>query len=333
MIASERVLDIFIQLLTQPTLQKSVLMERYHTSASSIQRDLQTIRRLLDDRADHRIEDPIQQVSKGVYSLHPDLFGTLGLTDLASLSDVERVAIAQVLLASRGFTKEEMQELVTSLVGKKNQYQELIRNSLFLYQDYFSEPILAKLQVISQAIESGNFVEFDYTKNFETRHFVKKPLAIYFSDLYFYLATAHHASEDDIDLSQLNKFRINNLRNLVVNEDLYEPIDYAHRPQPGALAQVTGPFSFYGQPIDLEIEFYYDPVYVLDRFPESRIVPEHSTKGSTRIRIQTNDGYGLKMWLLMQGKQLKVLKPASIRDYLLEEIHQMQEIYSEKNTN
>ncbi|MGT2800518.1 WYL domain-containing protein [Streptococcus marmotae] len=81
----------------------------------------------------------------------------------------------------------------------------------------------------------------------------------------------------------------------------------------------------------MTIDFYYDPVYVLDRFPNHKIISQHTENGQTvtRIVLETNDGYGLKMWLLMQGKQVKVIKPQSIQTALQEELQQTLKLYDQ----
>ncbi|MDG4870100.1 hypothetical protein P8631_19090, partial [Guyparkeria sp. 1SP6A2] len=75
--------------------------------------------------------------------------------------------------------------------------------------------------------------------------------------------------------------------------------DYKERYEGGVLRNQTGRFSYFGHPITMTVEFYFDPVYVLDRFPDSKIIKQ---EGHTyTIEMHVNDGYGTKMWLLTQG--------------------------------
>ena len=75
----------------------------------------------------------------------------------------------------------------------------------------------------------------------------------------------------------------------------------------------------------MEIEFYFDPVYILDRFPDSRILWEKD--GVYRIEMNVNDGYGMKMWLLSQGDMLKIISPSYMREYVANDMIGTLEFY------
>lgn len=81
----------------------------------------------------------------------------------------------------------------------------------------------------------------------------------------------------------------------------------------------------------LRLIFFYDPVYVTDRFPNHTILSQDLETGVTRIQFKANDGYGLKMWLLMQGHQLKIIKPLHLKQSLIEELNQVLTYYQEEN--
>ena len=67
------------------------------------------------------------------------------------------------------------------------------------------------------------------------------------------------------------------------------------------------------------IDFYYDPVYVLDRFPRAKIQSKNED-GSYRIEMHVNDGYGTKMWLSSQTHMVKVISPKHMRDHVVSEM-------------
>ncbi|CQR25269.1 hypothetical protein BN1356_01610 [Streptococcus varani] len=325
--SKERLLDLFLCLIKHKKLHKSDLIEKYQISGLSVQRDINSIKNVLRDLNPKHFEDsPILSIPKGTYSLNPEFLLHAGLFNLRQLSDTELLAIAQLVVYSKAFTKEEVTRLITVL-SQDNANQDLLKNALYHYSERFTDPVLDKITVITEAIQNGDYISFDYSKNFKTEKFIKKPLIVFFSDLYFYVATDSHESEDGIHLENLNKFRINNMRNLHSIKGKQQSIDYANRPQPGYLAHLTGPFSFYGKPLEVTIDFYYDPVYVTDRFPDHEILSQNIETGITRIKFRSNDGYGLKMWLMMQGKQLKVIKPLHLKQFILDEIKEMQTHY------
>nr|WP_281272924.1 WYL domain-containing protein [Vagococcus elongatus] len=128
-----------------------------------------------------------------------------------------------------------------------------------------------------------------------------------------------HTSQDDADFSSLNKFRINNMMNLKIISSHNNKISYKDRFESGYLTNHTATLPFFGNTLLLVIDFYWDPVYVLDRFPNSKIIKENDD-GSFRIEIYANDGYGVKMWLLSQGDMVKVISPQKIKDYIIQDM-------------
>lgn len=254
--ANERILDLFISLLKKEQLIKTELMEKYDKSASSIQRDINTIKRVLETfRHDCLETSIILNESKGAYSINRNALFQAGLSNIMRLSETELMAIMAILISSRAFTKEEVEHFCSILVQDKS-HKNMFKNALMFYKSISPQSIFNRLDIIIQALSKGKFISFDYTKNFKTCHFTRKPVAFYFSDLYFYVATDYHESEDDIVLENLNKFRIHNMENLKIVDDLHAPIDYIKRFQYGELSQLTGPFSFYGKPIDVTIDFF-----------------------------------------------------------------------------
>jgi 3-deoxy-D-manno-octulosonate 8-phosphate phosphatase KdsC-like HAD superfamily phosphatase len=74
------------------------------------------------------------------------------------------------------------------------------------------------------------------------------------------------------------------------------------------------------------IDFYYDPVYVLNRFPNAKIIKVNEDD-SFRIEMNVNDGYGTKMWLSSQSHMVKVISPKHMRDYLIQDMLETLKLY------
>ncbi|MFV8045042.1 helix-turn-helix transcriptional regulator [Streptococcus pluranimalium] len=328
--ANERLLEIFIQLTQSPEIAKKELIDQFGVSGSSIQRDIQTIKIVLeqfvgDDR------EILMQPRKGVYSLDKELLANIGFANLSLLEDHKLLAILKIIISSRAFTMEELQDLLAILTPPDFTHKNLLKNEVAFYKSVPQQGVLEKIQLILQAISEQRTISFTYTKNFVNLTFEHKMVEmIFFSDMYFYIATANHTSEDDIHLENLNKFRINNMENIKLSAK-GKTLPYNQRFQASELVHRTGSFAFYGKPISLVIDFYYDPVYVFDRFPNHRIESQRVEDGQTvsRIRLETNDGYGLKMWLLMQGKQVKVISPISLKIAIQEELQKTLKLYDQ----
>ena len=111
-------------------------------------------------------------------------------------SNSEVLALCKILLDSRAFTKKEMigmlDKLISCCVPKADQQlvNDLISNEEFHYVEPRHKNIFIDMMWdIGQAIRSCNYIEVDYTRS-KDKVVVKrklKPVAIMFSEYYFYL--------------------------------------------------------------------------------------------------------------------------------------------------
>lgn len=314
----KRILKIFIQLLNGTTLTKKELMEEYQKQGSTIQRDMAIIEEVLEENSSAPAYLPylgtLSREGKGAYQLPDYLKNNF-------LSDDELLAVLKILFASRAFNTREMTRFIDKfhdLSEDKKRLRQFIANEELYYHGVPEIDILDRITLLCDAITNGAMIEFEYTKCGETRTFRRIPNAIHFSDLYFFMLSASHTAQDDRDFAALNKFRINNMVNLRIVSSRNKTL-YKDRCESGALRNQTGQLPFLGNPIILVLDFYWDPVYVLDRFPDSKITKENED-GSFRIEVQANDGYGVKMWLLGQGDMVKVISPKHVKDYIIQDM-------------
>lgn len=329
MSSQERILIIFIRLLQGNRLSKADLMAEFQKNGSTIQRDMAIIDELL-----HKINaslpaskfSPFRQIGeldrkkRGFYQL-------TAFKENSYMTDQELFMIFKVLFASRGFHENDLKTIYYKLfdnVENKHTMDKLLANERFYYEGVPKSTIYPSLTLLLKAMLNQQKVEFSYTKNGETKIFTRVPMDIYFSDLYFFMVSAKHTAKDDTDFEALNKFRINNMKQIkILNE--HQPVEYTNRFQGGILRNQTA-LPFFGDPITLIIDFYYEPAYVLDRFPHS-VIKQVNKDGSHRIEIPANNGYGVKMWLLEQGAHVKVISPKYIQKYLIDNMKQTLSYY------
>lgn len=317
-----RILSIFTQLLLGKTLYKQQLIARYQVSGATIQRDINEI---VDFVAHFPFNhhDTIGEVIKkrGQYSLQRSFY----------LSELEVIAILKVLYASRALPNEavehirnklmywvENQQVVRQFISNEaNYYQGIPENHLFLHN----------LELILEAIRTGQTIQFDYCKQGVEKTFVRNPKGILFADLYFFVLTSHHHAQDDSDFEQLHKFRLHNIRHLKLlgHQKRHTP-SQKDKLEVGQLLNQTAQLPFLGNEIEIVIDFYHEISYVTDRFPQHQVL-QKNPDGSTRIAIKANDGYGVKMWLLSQKDMLKIIKPQSIVQDHLASLEKMAQMY------
>lgn len=329
MSSQERIMLIFIRLLQGEKLSKYELMDEFQKNASTIQRDIMIIEDILLQFTTHLPKNKfspfkeigsLDRLEKGIYQLSDFNKSTY-------FSDLELYIIFKILFASRGLHETELKLTYDKLFANfsdKKSMNNLLANERFYYEGVPKENVTPSIDIILKALLNKQLIEFTYTKNGETKTFQRVPMDIYFSDLYFFMISAKHTAKDDTDFSSLNKFRINNMKDIRVLTK-QQQIEYANRFEGGILRNQTA-LPFFGDPITLVIDFFYDPVYVLDRFPKSKI-KQINPDGSHRIEIPANNGYGVKMWLLEQGAHVKVISPKYMGDYLIENISQTLSYY------
>ncbi|MGX6978663.1 helix-turn-helix transcriptional regulator [Vagococcus elongatus] len=315
--SQKRVLTIFIQLLSGVSLTKQDLMNDYKKQSSTIQRDIALIEEVLEEqvRSANKLDlGKLDRKDKGMYQLTQFL-------ESNTLSDNELLAIIKVIYASRAFNKKEIYSLthkILLLAEDKKRVKHFISNEQLNYQGVSRIDLLAQINFISDAILDNQKIEFEYTKCGVTKTLQRVPTAIHFSDLYFFMLSASHNAQDNGDLSLLNKFRINNIVNpRVISSKNKTP--YKERFESGILTNRSAHLPFLGHELTMILDFYWDPVYVLDRFPDSKIIKENED-GSFRIEVQANDGYGVKMWLLSQGDMVKVISPRHLKEYIIQDM-------------
>lgn len=325
-----RLLKIFLELIDGKVLTKQHLIEEFNKESVTIQRDMALINEVLEERAESHYfhsEDSkkvlldeyveahlIQRPKKGQYQLE-NFSSSLN----SDLTEEELLVTLKILLASRALEKGEMIELcgkIAKFSKQPDQLNRFIANEKLDYEGIPKVGTLAKIQFICDCIIQHKEIEFSYTKYGKTEILRRVPNAIYFADMYIYMLTAKENAQDDADLKHLSKFRIHNMKNEKV-VSVRNKTNYTERFEGGVLRKQTS-LPFLGNPVTLTIDFFWDPVYVLDRFPDSKIISEKD--GVYRIVMEVNDGYGMKMWLLSQGDMVKVISPNHMKDYIINDM-------------
>lgn len=324
--AQQRLLLIFMRLMSDKEVNKYELMDKFEKKESTIQRDIAKIESLLADEVYGMVSKEkirIERDGKGNYKLLRENGNLLN----NELTDTELLMILKILVSTRIMTQSEIKNITTKLIqlgDNQLKLKKAISNELFHYKEISEELLADKMTLISNAIENYQLVEFEYTKNNETKIFQRVPSSIYFSDLYFFMISASETAQDNQEFDMLNKFRINNMKKLTLLSSNHK-IKYKDKFEAGILRNQTN-LPFLGNPIKLVIDFYYDPVYVLNRFPNAKIIQVNEDE-SIQIEMSVNDGYGTKMWLSSQSHMLKVISPKHMKDYLIQDMLKTLKLY------
>ena len=235
-----RVLQIYAKLSDGYVVNRSEEAQRYGVNERSIQRDIDDIRRFLD--ADSVRTGNMNSI---VYDRQYKGYRMETLYNL-KLKNSEVLALCKILLDSRAFTKNEMagmlDKLINCCVSKSN--QKLVRDLIGNEEYHYVEPrhkseFIDKMWDIGQAVRESRYVEITYLrmKDKELVHRKVKPVAIMFSEYYFYLTAF---IDDDVvkkDFDVLNDsfptiYRIDRIQDFKVSDERFH-IPYSSRFEEG----------------------------------------------------------------------------------------------------
>lgn len=308
----ERILSLYTRLSNGAIINKAQEATYFNVNERSIQRDIDDIRNFLEINADDSgfYNTIIYDRDKKGYRLDHIY--------KAKLTNSEILAICKILLDSRAFTKEEissmLNKLITSCVPKDNQklVTDLISNEAFHYVELrHKTKFIDTMWEIGQAIKNCQWIEVDYFRIYD-KSVVKrklKPVAIMFSEYYFYMAAFIDDENIRKNFDVINDlfptiYRIDRIKGCkVLNENFHIP--YSNRFEEGEFRKRIQ--FMYGGKLQ-RIKFEYsgrDIDAVLDRLPTARIISEDNGIYTVSAEVF---GKGIDMWLRSQGDMVKILE-------------------------
>lgn len=306
-----RMLSMYDRLSEGKILYKSEEAGYFQVNEKSIQRDVEDIREYLDAQFAQTGNE-----NRLIYD-HTQRGYRLERSERMMLSNEEVLAVAKILLDSRALTRTEMMDMLDRLVAccvppeNRKLVNDLIANERYHYIELQHKKVfMDKMWDIGVAIHETRNIEITYER---TDHKIVsrkvQPLAIMFSEFYFYLA----ANIENIDREKAFQnaddkyptiYRIDRILELKVLEehyripykDRFEEGEYRKRIQfmQGGRLQRT---NFWYQGASVEA--------VLDRLPTARILKEE--EGRYLISAETF-GSGIEMWLRSQGDRVEVVQ-------------------------
>ncbi len=306
-----RVLSIYSKLLDGEIVNKAIEARKHGVNERTIQRDIDDIRNFFDEdveRAGYLNSIVYDRTEKG-YRIEQ--------INRMKLSNDEILAVCKILLDSRAFTKREMTDMLDRLVSccspkeDSRLVKELISNEEFHYIELrHKSEFLGKMWDIGIAIRNCCYIEMDYyrTKDKSTVNRKVKPVAIMFSEYYFYL-TAFIDDKDEAreDFDVLNDsfptiYRIDRIRRMKVLDERFH-IPYSSRFEEGEFRKRVQ--FMYGGKLN-KVTFRYkgtDIDAILDRLPTAKIISED--QGIYTVRAEVF-GEGINMWLRSQGDNIEL---------------------------
>lgn len=309
---SERVLGIYTKLLDNRVVNKAHEAQEYGVDERSIQRDIEAIRNYLEANP-----DSTGMVNSVVYDRIEKGY-RLERRESTKLTNPEILAICKILLDSRAFTKKEMSAMLDKLIDccvpedNRKIVEQLIGNEELHYiEPHHKTVFIDKMWTLGEAIRNKRYVEIDYYRT-KDKAIVKrkvKPVAIMFSEFYFYLTAFIDDSEVREHFDVLNDsfptiYRIDRIKNLTVLDERFR-IPYRDRFEEGEFRKRIQ-FMYGGKLKKIKFKYSGSSVEaVLDRLPTAQILDEK--EGVYTISAEVF-GDGIDMWLRSQGENVEMVE-------------------------
>lgn len=306
-----RVLDIFYRAMKGENLSVRKIANEYEVSAKSISRDINDIKNFLSDNRDI-VGNTELQYSAGTKSYYLEFENFLLSKEL--------LAIMKIMVGSRAFSKIDILKLLTKLKNfvsyhDKGILDELLEKELYHYNEvkHDCKNVIDNLWQLTRCIHEKIEISVTYYK--VDRKLVErkiKPVAIMFSDYYFYLI-AYHSDKDDWKPLY---YRVDRIINIIKHRNRFT-IDKIHDFDEGELRSKIQ-FMFPGELRNIKFEYTGPSVQaILDKIPTAKII---EIRGNTKVIEAKTYGRGINMFLLSQGKMVKVLEPQTLVEEIKEEL-------------
>lgn len=306
-----RILTIYSKLMNGYVVNKSEEAVNFGVNERSIQRDIDDIRNYLEQEA---VDDGI--INEVIYDREKKGYRLDQLYKIKLTND-EILAICKILLDSRAFVKKEMQDIISRLINccvpEKNRklVNDLISNESYHYvEPRHGKSYISNMWDIGQAIQQHQYIEIQYQgiqgSTVKTRKL--KPLAIMFSEYYFYLAAFIDDDKVRENFNVINDsfptiYRIDRIQGLKKLDEKFR-IPYADRFEEGEFRKRIQ-FMYGGKLRRVKFEYSgYAVEAILDRLPTAKIISEENGKYIISAEVF---GDGIDMWLRSQGDGIKIL--------------------------
>ena len=291
---------MFEKLNRGEVINKKEFADSFGISEKSVQRDIDDLRAYLSERYENSDDITIDyDYNKSGYRLIKQ--------EREFLTNDEILAISKVLLESRGFNKEELNKLIDKLLlqatpSARMNIKDLILKERFHYiPPRHAKMLLETIWEISTAIHNQEVISFDYTKmDGSIIHARIEPLAIMFSEFYFYLIAWY----SDHMKNYPTVFRIDRIVRMENTKEKFK-IPYSEQFNDGEFRKRVF-FMYSGELKRVKFEFTGPSIEaILDKIPTAEILKTEANKYTLQAECY---GDGILMWLRTQGDHINILE-------------------------
>ena len=314
----ERLLEIFFRALRGESLSVQRLADEYEVSTKSIGRDISDLKSFLTEHRELVGNTELKYSNQDkIYHLYMDEF----------LTNAELFALIEVMIGARVFSKEELLTLTNKLkvfttTADRPILNGLIRKELYHYTEikHDCDSVQRVLWKLATCITEKREITIEYYRADRARKTRRiRPASVMFTDNFFYLIAFNTEGTPDKPLY----FRIDRIKYVTEHRKKFT-IQDAPDFDEGLLRQ-RSLFMWPGKLRTIQFEFIGSAIQaVLDKLPTAKIIERNGRTYTVEADVY---GDGIKMWLLSQGRRIKVIAPADFVEEMKIEISKMNANY------
>ena len=243
------------------------------------------------------------------------------------LTNQELFALLEVMIGARAFSKEELLTLTNKLKGfttaqDRPMLNDLIRKELYHYTEIKHDCVSVQetLWKLAKCITEKREITIEYyraDRAWKTHRI--RPASVMFTDNFFYLIAFNTEGDPDKPLY----FRVDRIKYITEHRKKFSLADAPEFDE--GLLRERSLFMWPGKLRTIQFEFTGSAIQaVLDKLPTAKIIER---KGKTYIVEAEVYGDGIKMWLLSQGRRIKVTYPEDFVEEIKQELIAMNAQY------
>jgi predicted DNA-binding transcriptional regulator YafY len=317
---SYRLLYMFHKLIRGNSIVKKELSGYFSVDEKTIQRDINELRAFLYEG------NPVWG-NNAIHYDHRSCSYRLIKQEDYFFTEEEALALAKILLDSRAFNIDEMNQILNKLLLHIDPSQRSCLKKAILNESYHyigpqhGKYLLSLLWHLNLNIQEQNIIRITYCRMDGTIHdWELEPLGLIFSEFYFYLIAQIHNGQYESPAI----YRIDRIQNFIESGQHFL-VPYTERFQEGEFRKRIQ-FMYGGELLRIKFAFWGSSLEaILDRLPTARIIGQDGNKTILEAEVY---GEGIKMWFLSQAQHLEVLKPEQFRQDIKRTIGEMANIYT-----
>ena len=315
---TSRLLELFYRAIKGEHLSVKRLANEYGVSTKSVSRDIAEIKNFLCDSRDLVGNTELKYASNTkTYYLELD----------GALLSKESIALIKMMVGARALSKKELLEIVSKLKQftthhDRSMFDTLISKELYHYMEvgHDCKSVIDNIWQLTHCIVDRVEISVDYykaTRDLVTRRL--RPIAITFSDYYYYLIAYRCDKEDWTPIY----YRVDRIVSIVEHREHFK-LSREHDFDEGELRKKIQ-FMFPGKYRRIKFSYSGKSVQaILDKLPTAKII---DVKEEKMIIEAETYGTGINMFLLSQGSMVEVLEPAELVEEMQNEIEKMLSSY------